>query len=82
MQPRQGRDIEPQGVTPLERADESVLEDLFGRLRITREPVRGSVDGAAVPGEELLERVEIVRLDTTHQLGVGSGGARRRHAVR
>ena len=70
MQPVERRDVQAQGVAVLIGTRKRVLQDLLRSLPITGQPVGRPIDGVAVPGEELLEGVEIVGLDTPHQRGV------------
>ena len=61
---------------------ERVLQDLFRSLPIAGQAVRRPVDRVAVAGEELLEGVEIVGLDTAQQLRITLLAGRRRSASR
>ncbi len=70
VQPVQGRDVQAQGVAVLIGTCERVLQDFLRSLPITGQPVGRPIDGVAVPGEELLEGVEIVGLNAPHQRSV------------
>src|SRR4029079_12670258 len=61
---------------------ERVLEHFLGRLPIARQAIGRPIDRRAVAGEELLEGVQVVSLDTAQQLRIQSLIRPRRGASR
>jgi hypothetical protein len=59
-----------------------VLQDLFRSLTIAGQAIGRPLDRVAVSGEELLEGIQIVGLDTAQQLRITIFAGRRRSASR